>query len=86
MSFTEKIIPWFCDNRGTIQAASKVGFRECTNHVDIKLKCTREYVERGAIEPIELKYASTKEPLADVPTKRLQTPLVPRFVEKVPSK
>ena len=41
MGFAEKITPWFCDNRGTIQAASKVGFRGRTKHVDIKLEFTR---------------------------------------------
>ena len=40
-------IPWFWDNRGTIQAASRISFGGRTKHVNIKLKCTREYVGRG---------------------------------------
>ena len=47
MDFAEKRIAWFSDNRGSIQAASKVGFRGRTRHVDMKLKCTRKYVEKG---------------------------------------
>ena len=78
--FPEKIIPWFWSGGGTIQAASHVGFRGRIKHVDIKLECTREYVEK---EVIELKYVSTKEQVADILTKRLQTPLVTNFVEKV---
>ena len=69
-----------------IPKSDSEGVPNTPEYVDIELKCTHEYVERGAIEPIELKYASTKEPMADIPTKRLQTPLVPKFVEKVPSK
>ena len=46
MCFAEKINSWFCDNPGTIQAVSKVGSRGRTTHAVIKLKCTREYVER----------------------------------------
>ena len=66
-----------------MRAASKVGFRGRSDHVDIELKCTPEYVERGVIE---LKYVGTKEQMADILTKRLQTPLVTKFVEKVLSK
>ena len=69
MDYAEKRIPWFCDNRGTVQAASYVGFRGRSKH---KLECTREYVVRAVIE---LKYVSTKDKIADIPTKRLQTPL-----------
>ena len=83
MGFAEKRTAWFCDNRGTILAASKVGFRGHTKQVDIKLKCTREHVERGAIE---WRHVSTKEKMADILTKRLQTPLVTKFFEKALSK
>ena len=79
----EQGIPWFCDNRGAIQAASKVGFGGRTKHVDIKLKCMREYVGNGTIA---LKYVSTKEQMTDILTKRLHKPLVAKFVEKVLSK
>ena len=47
MGFAEERMPWFCGNRGTIQTASKVGFIGRTKHVEIKLECTHEYVERG---------------------------------------
>ena len=83
MGFAERRIPWLCDNHGIIQATSKVGFRGRIVHVDIKLKCTPEYVERGVIE---LKYVKTKEQMAHILTKRSQTPLVTNFVEKVLSK
>ncbi|CAM9847833.1 unnamed protein product [Choristocarpus tenellus] len=43
----QKQIPWFCDNRGAIQASSITGFNGRTKHVDINLKCTREYVDQG---------------------------------------
>ena len=46
----------------------------------LTLKCTREYVER---EVIECKCVGTKEQMADILTKRLQTPMVTKFVEKV---
>ena len=38
VGIAEQGIPWFCDNRGAIQAASKVGFGGRTKLVDIKLK------------------------------------------------
>ena len=66
-----------------VPSVSKVGFRGRAKYVDVKLKCTREYVERGVIE---LKYVGTKEQMADILTKRLQTPMVTKFVEKVLSK
>ena len=80
MGFPEERIPWFCDNRGAIQAASRIGFGGRTKHVDIKLKCTREYVERGLIE---VKYVCSKEQKADILTKRIQKPLVAKFVKSV---
>ncbi|CAM9746957.1 unnamed protein product, partial [Choristocarpus tenellus] len=39
--------PWFCNNRGAIQAGSITGFNGRTKHMDMKLKCTREYVDQG---------------------------------------
>ena len=36
----------------------KIGFGESIEHVDFKVKCTREYVERGLIEA---KYVCSKE-------------------------
>lgn len=58
MGFAEGRIPCFNDNRGTIQAAAKVGFRGHTKHVDIMLGCTRDFVDKGVID---LKYVRTKK-------------------------
>ena len=83
VGIAEQGIPWFCDNCGAIQAASKVGFGGRTKHVDIKLKCMREYVGNGTIA---LKYVSTEEQMADILTKRLHKPLVAKFLERVLSR
>ena len=80
MRFHEERIPWFCDNRGAIQAASRIGFGGRTKHVDIKLKCTHEYVERGLIEA---KCICSKEQRVDILTKRIKKPLVAKFVKSV---
>ena len=80
MRFHEERIPWFCDNRGAIQAAFRNGFGGRPKHVDIKLKCTHEYVERGLIE---VRYVCSKEQRADILTKSIQKPLVAKFVELV---
>ena len=41
MDFAEKRIAWFCDNRGTIQAASKVGFRAVSyTHLTLPTICS----------------------------------------------
>ena len=66
-----------------VPSVSKVGFRGRAKYVDVKLKCTREYVERGVIE---LKYVSMKKHVADVLTNRLQTPLLTKGAEKMLSK
>ncbi|CAM9303424.1 unnamed protein product, partial [Choristocarpus tenellus] len=47
--------PWFCDNRGVIQAGSIAGFNGRTNHVDMKLKYTREYVDQGLFIPSRIR-------------------------------
>ncbi|CAN0391142.1 unnamed protein product, partial [Discosporangium mesarthrocarpum] len=60
--------PWYCDNRGAIQASSITGFNGRTKHVDMKLKCTREYVEKDLFN---IQYVSTTKQLADILTKRL---------------
>ena len=83
VGIAEQGIPWFCDHRGAIQAASKVGFGGRTTHVDIKIECMREYVGNGTIA---LKSVSTKEQMADILTKRLHKSLVAKFLEKVLSR
>lgn len=37
MRFAEETTPWFCDSCGTIQVASKAGFRGPIKTVDVKL-------------------------------------------------
>ncbi|CAM9882536.1 unnamed protein product, partial [Choristocarpus tenellus] len=64
----QKQIPWFCDNRGAIQASSITGFNGRTKHVDMKLKCTREYVNQGIFH---IEYVPTSRQLADILTKSL---------------
>ncbi|CAM9672987.1 unnamed protein product, partial [Choristocarpus tenellus] len=59
---------WYGDNQGAIQAAVIEGFNGRTMHVDIKLKCTREYVNKGIFR---VKYIPTTLQLADILTKRL---------------
>ena len=83
VGIAEQGIPWFCDNRGAIQADSKVGFGGRTKHVDIKLKCVREYVGNGTMA---LQYVGAKEQMADILTKGLHKNLVAKFVEKVLSR
>ncbi|CAN0474038.1 unnamed protein product, partial [Discosporangium mesarthrocarpum] len=72
--------PWYCDNRGAIQASSITGFNGRTKHVDMKLKCTREYVEKDLFH---IQYVSTTKQLADILTKRLRKSLTINFVRSV---
>ncbi|CAN0024168.1 unnamed protein product, partial [Choristocarpus tenellus] len=71
---------WYGDNRGAIQAAITEGFYGRTRHVDIKLKCTREYVNQGFFA---VKYIPTALQLADILTKRLRKKQVEDFVDTV---
>jgi len=80
LGFPKAKMPWFCDNRGAIQSASKVGFRGRTRHVDIALKCTREYIESGSVE---VSYVPSSGQLADVFTKRTRKPLMEKFIDSV---
>ena len=73
-------VPWFCDNRSAIYAASKAGFKGRTKHVDVKLKCTREFVEEGFVK---LEYVPTTDQLADILTKRPWKPSFVKFVDSV---
>ena len=66
-------MPWFCENRGAIQSASKVGFPGRTRHADIALKCTREYIENDLVG---VSYVPSSSQLADVFTKRIHKPLM----------
>ncbi|CAM9384818.1 unnamed protein product, partial [Choristocarpus tenellus] len=58
--------PWFCDNRGAIQVGSITGFNGRTKCVDMKIKCTREYVDQGIFH---IEYIPTLKQLAEVLTK-----------------
>ncbi|CAM9961766.1 unnamed protein product, partial [Choristocarpus tenellus] len=60
--------PWFGDNRGAIQASRITSFNGRTTHVDMKLKCTREYVDQGLFH---VEYVPTSKHLADILTKSL---------------
>ncbi|CAM9216046.1 unnamed protein product, partial [Choristocarpus tenellus] len=60
--------PWFCDNRGAIQASRIPGYNGRTRRVDMKLKCTREYVDQGLFH---VEYVQTSKQLDDILTKPL---------------
>ena len=83
MKIAEQEMSWFCDNNGTIQAASKAGFGRRTKHVDVKLKCMRGYARNGTIA---LNYVSTEEQMAHIVTERLHKSVVTQSFEKVLSK
>ena len=80
LGFPETRMPWFCNNRGAIQSASKVGFRGRTRHVDIALKCTREYIENDLVG---VSYVPSSSQLGDVFTKRMRKPLMEKFIDSV---
>ncbi|CAM9617636.1 unnamed protein product [Sphacelaria rigidula] len=71
---------WFCDNRGAIQAATVTGFNGRTRHVDMKLKCSRRYVEKKLFI---MRYVPTSEQRADILTKRVKRSSVSDFVNSV---
>ncbi|CAM9962720.1 unnamed protein product [Choristocarpus tenellus] len=75
--------PWFCDNRGAIQAGSITGFNGRTKHVGMKLKCTREYVDQGIFR---IEYIPTRKQLAHVLTKYLRKNLISDFVHSMLSR
>ncbi|CAM9821614.1 unnamed protein product [Choristocarpus tenellus] len=68
ISILQDQTPWFCDNRGAIQASRITGYNGRTRHVDMKLKCTREYVDQGLFH---VEYVPTLKQLADILTKPL---------------
>ncbi|CAM9822090.1 unnamed protein product, partial [Choristocarpus tenellus] len=68
---------WYGDNRGAIQAATTEGFNGRTRHVDIKLKCTEEYVSKGQFT---VKYIPMTLQLAEILTKTLRKKQVEDFV------
>lgn len=47
---TDGAIPWYCDNPGAIQSASKIGFRGRTKLVDARCKFTRENVQEESVD------------------------------------
>ncbi|CAM9802366.1 unnamed protein product, partial [Choristocarpus tenellus] len=68
LGIPQGVTTWYGDSRGTIQAATTEGFNGRTRHVDIKLKCTREYINQGFFR---VNYISTALQLTDILTKRL---------------
>ncbi|CAM9301783.1 unnamed protein product, partial [Sphacelaria rigidula] len=60
---------WFCDNRSAIQATTVTGFNGRTRRVDIKLKCSRQYVEKKLFT---VRCVPTSEKRADILTKRVK--------------
>ncbi|CAM9525895.1 unnamed protein product [Choristocarpus tenellus] len=75
--------PSFCDNRGAIQASRITGYNGRTRHVDMKLKCTREYVDQGLFH---VEYVPTSKQLADILTRPLRKNLTSSFVHSVLSR
>ncbi|CAN0438341.1 unnamed protein product [Discosporangium mesarthrocarpum] len=80
LGLVQDATPWYCDNRGAIQASIITGFNDRTKHVDMKLKCTREYVEKDLFN---IQYVSTTKQLADILTKRLRKSLTLNFVRSM---
>ncbi|CAN0033951.1 unnamed protein product [Choristocarpus tenellus] len=76
LGILKRVRVWYGDNRGAIQAAVTEGLNGRTRHIDIKLKCTREYVSKGFIT---VKYIPTTLQLADIMTKRLRKKQVEDF-------
>ncbi|CAM9367393.1 unnamed protein product, partial [Discosporangium mesarthrocarpum] len=69
----------YCDNGGAIIAATP-GFNGRTNHTDIKLTCSREYV---TAKEFLVHYISTEKQLADILAKSLRKAAVSIFLELV---
>ncbi|CAM9427410.1 unnamed protein product [Choristocarpus tenellus] len=74
------VLSWFCYNRGAIQAGSITCFNGRTKHVNMKLKCTREYVDQGLLH---VEYVPTSKQLADILTESLRKSLTSDFVHSV---
>ena len=70
---------WFEDDLSTIRAALTPGFTGQTKHIDVKIKCAREFIER---ELFVLKYCPSEEQLADVLTKHLRGYQQKAFVDQ----
>ncbi|CAM9572152.1 unnamed protein product [Choristocarpus tenellus] len=75
--------PWFCDNRGAIQAGSITGFNGRTKHVDMKLKSIRENMDQGLFH---VEYIPASKQLGDILTKSLCKSLTSDFVHSVLSR
>ncbi|CAN0039680.1 unnamed protein product [Choristocarpus tenellus] len=75
------VTTWYGDNRSAIQAGMTEGLNGRTRHVDIKLKCTREYVVSQGI--FTVKYIPKALQLADILTTRLLDTQVEDFVDTV---
>lgn len=58
---------WFEDSCSAIKAAQTSGFAGRTKHVNVKVKCTREFVE-GKV--FEIAFVPSSAQLADILTKR----------------
>ncbi|CAN0486083.1 unnamed protein product, partial [Discosporangium mesarthrocarpum] len=74
---------WYGDNRGALQAAAITGFNGRTKHVDIKLKCTREYINDRSFDD---QFVPTTTQLADIFTKRLRKSATLVFIDFVLSR
>ncbi|CAN0350966.1 unnamed protein product, partial [Discosporangium mesarthrocarpum] len=69
MGIPQVATAWYGDNRGALQAAAITGFNGRTKHVDIKLKCTREYINDRSFD---VQFVPTTKQHADIFTKRLR--------------
>lgn len=69
-----------CDDRGAVQSATITGFIRHTRHVNMKLKCSRKYIDDKAFIT---QYAPTSEPRADILAKRVGKSSVFNFVNSV---
>ncbi|CAN0435681.1 unnamed protein product, partial [Discosporangium mesarthrocarpum] len=69
MGISQGATAWYGDNRGALQAAAITGLNSRTKHVDIKLKCTREYIHDRYFD---VQFVPTTKQLADIFTKSLR--------------
>ncbi|CAN0510433.1 unnamed protein product, partial [Discosporangium mesarthrocarpum] len=83
MGIPQGATAWYGDNRGALQAAAITGFYGRTKHVDIKLKCTREYINDRSFD---VQFVPTTKQVADIFIKRLRKSEILVFIDSVLSR
>lgn len=65
---------------GKMQSSSNVGLRGRTKRIHVKLKYTRENIERGAVD---FEYIPSRDQLANTVAERLRRSLFETFAESI---